>query len=878
MRKYSFLSAEQTLSQLNTSNFVGLTDKQASERLAVYGANTLNNQKQSGILRLFFSQFKDVMIILLIAAAAISAVIASISGEASDLTDTFIIIFIIFLNAVVGSVQQYRADRAIQQLKKLAACTVKTLRGGKVQKIDSESITVGDIILLEEGDMVPADCRIISANGAFADESALTGESLPVEKKECTLADENIPLGATVNALFSSTYLVKGNARAVVTGVGMNTEIGAIANLLGESQKTQSPLERSLNILGKVISGFVLAVTAVIFFVGLFVRGGGLLPNFMTSVAVAVAAIPEGLPAVVTIIMAMGVQKMSRKNVVIRKLKSVETLGGCNVICTDKTGTLTCNKMKVAEVFSPECARQKLLQCMTACTDVKGKRGAYMGDSTEVALINYADGEGFSERGERLDEIPFSSERKMMTVRARFGGETLNFCKGAPDVLLEKCGYILTDGGTRRITESDMAEIRGRYEDMSRQALRVLGFAFCGGEMREQGLTFIGICGLSDRLKAGAKKAVAECKTAGIRTVMITGDHALTAFAIARELGIAERQEQVITGVQLDGMGRRERAAAIEGGRVFARVTPAHKNLIVKALQKQGNVVAMTGDGINDAPSIKSADIGIAMGGTGTDVTKNVSDMVITDDNFSTIVAAVKEGRRISANIKKTIQFFLSTNVAEVLAILIATLFFVRYNFLTSTQLLWLNLITDSFPVLALGMEREDFGVMNKPPVRAEKALFSASSVRGICAFGLYITAVCVGLYAASLSVWGNAAATTVTFLTLSFCELFHAFNVRSETDSAFKSLLSNKTLLLTVAVGVVINVLLCVTPLRLVFGLEKLTAVQWLAVALCSLSVIIFGDGYKLVTRLCAKLKASRRKGARTALARARRVPKGDA
>ncbi len=873
MRKYSFKSAEETLSQLNTSKIGGLTQRQAQERLAQYGRNTLNNEKQTGILRLFLSQFKDIMIILLIAAAAVSAVIAAISGEASDLTDTFIIIFIIFLNAIVGCVQQYRADKAIQQLKKLAACTVKTVRDGKIEQIDSEEITIGDIILLEEGDMVPADCRIISCADACADESALTGESLPVEKNERTLIDENIPLGATANALFSSTYLVKGNARAVVTGVGMNTEIGAIANLIEETDKSQTPLERSLNILGRVISAFVLAVTAVIFIVGLLFRGGGLLSNFMTSVAVAVAAIPEGLPAVVTIIMAMGVQKMSRKNVIIRKLKSVETLGGCNVICTDKTGTLTCNKMKVAKVCAADAAKDRLLLCMTACSDVKGKRGAYIGDSTEIALVNYAEDEGFFERGERIDEIPFSSERKMMTVCVNFGGQMISLSKGAPDVLLTKCDYVLTDGGVRRLNDDMRAEIRKQYEDMSRQALRVLGFACRDGQIAECALTFVGLCGLSDRLKAGAKQSVAECKRAGIRTVMITGDHALTAFAIANELGIAERREQVVTGVQLDAMGKRERAAAIEGGRVFARVTPAHKNLIVKVLQKQGNVVAMTGDGINDAPSIKSADIGIAMGGTGTDVTKNVSDMIITDDNFSTIVAAVKEGRRISANIKKTIQFFLSTNIAEVLAILIATLFFMQYDFLTSTQLLWLNLITDSFPVLALGMEREDFGVMNKPPVRAEKALFSASSVRSICVFGLYITAVCVALYAAALGLWGNEAATTVTFLTISFCELAHAFNVRSETDSAFKRFFSNKALILTVAAGVAINVLLCVTPLSGAFGLISLSPAQWLAVALCSLSVILFGEVYKLIIRAYSWGKSKGRVSSRCTPRRAEEV-----
>ncbi len=848
MRDFRTVSVEDTLAQLKTSKNVGLSSVQASERLKSYGLNALEKQKKQTLVGLFFAQFGDIMTLLLIAAAAVSAVIAFLSGESGDLADTLIIISIIFMNAVVGCIQQYRADKAIQQLKKLSVCKVKTLRGGKDMLVDSENITVGDIIRLEEGDLVPADCRIISCSNLFVDESALTGESLAVEKNNATQKEGKSGIIGAYNALFSSTFVTRGNAVAVVTGVGMNTEIGAVAGMINRSAAAPSPLERSLNTLGKIITGVVLSVTAIIFGVSLF-GGGSLLADFMSAVAIAVAAIPEGLPAVVTVIMAMGVQKMSKRSVVIRKLKSVEALGSCNVICTDKTGTLTCNKMKVVEAVGDE---NYLLACMGECCNVLGKRGAYIGDTTEIALKNYADSRGYISSFTRVGELPFTSERKLMSVSCERDGKITAFVKGAPDILIKRCVKILENGEEKPLSNAHITGVIAKIEQMSAKGLRSLAFAYGNdGKLCEEGLTFIGLCGMSDRLKSGVKEAVAECKGAGIKTVMITGDHALTAFAIAKEAGIADDMGQVVTGEALDGMGKNERRRAIINSRVFARVTPKHKNLIVKVLQGEGDIVAMTGDGVNDAPSIKSADIGIAMGVTGTDVTKSVSDMVISDDNFATIVTAVREGRRISANIKKTIGFFISTNLAEVLAILIATLFFAKFNFLPSTQLLWLNLITDSFPVLALGMEREDFGVMKKPPERAEKALFSKRSVANMLYFAVFITAVTVGVYAVGLRLWGNAVATTVTFLTLSFCELFHAFNVRAENASAFRRLFSNRALVITVLVGVGINVLLCLSPLKTAFDIATLNGVQWLTVFICSLSVIFAGEIYKLIKKL---------------------------
>ena len=872
MANFCFEEAEQTLKKLKTGP-AGLSGQDAEERLKTYGKNELEKGKTAGIFKLFFSQFKDFMTVLLIVAAAVSGLIAFLSHDRNDLTDTFIILAIIFLNALVGTIQQYRADKAIENLKKLSASTCKVRRDGKEIVIANEEVTVGDIVLLEEGDVIPADCRVIESNSLTCDESALTGESAGVEKNAKRIHGNNVALGNMSNTLFGSTYVVRGNAMAVVTAVGMQTEMGKIAAMLQGGKATKTPLENSLDKLGKIISAFVLAVTAVIFIMGIFVRDDGILKNFMTSVAIAVAAIPEGLPAVVTIIMAMGVQKMSKKGVVIRKLKSVETLGSCTVICSDKTGTLTQNKLKVVTAFFDGKTRSindirgvnaKLLQCMTVCTSVKGDKGNYIGDPTEVALKTCVDAAGYGVDFLRLAELPFTSERKMMTVAADVGGERLSFTKGAPDVLIHRCTHYLTSSGVREFTSADKKAVLNENDIMSDDALRVLGFAYksYGGKIDEEGLIFIGLCGMTDGLKEGAGAAVEECRGAGVSTVMITGDHVRTALSIAKKLNIASNESEVMTGDELDALEGKALDDAIARCKVFARVSPKHKNVIVNSLKSRGQVVAMTGDGINDAPSIKSADIGIAMGVSGTDVTKSASDMVISDDNFTTIVSAVKEGRRISTNIKKTIQFFLSTNLAEVLAILIASLFLFKFNFLLSTQLLWLNLITDSFPVLALGMEKADDDVMSRPPERAEKSLFSKTSLLSILVYGLFMTAATIGVFTVALNIWGNETATTMTFMTISFLELYQSFNIRSERQSAFKHFFSNKILLITVAVGVLLNVLLCVSPLSVAFGLEKLNAVQWFTAFAVALSILPFGEIFKFVLRLVTRRKMPLFKG----------------
>lgn len=866
MRNFCFEDATSVLRELKTDGD-GLSDKEASERLKIYGKNILEEGGNTSVFRLFFSQFSDFMTLLLIAAAFVSGIIAFLSGDNGDLTDTVIILAIIFLNAAVGTVQQYRADKAIKSLQALSSDSCKVRRGGREKTVPCAEVTVGDIVLLSEGDVIPADCRITECNNLFCDESALTGESLPAEKNAERIRKDRVALGSMTNTLFGSTFVVRGNCVAVVTDVGMGTEMGRIAAMLKDSKPDKTPLEKSLSRLGKIISAFVLAVTVLIFTVGVFLRPYGILKNFMTAVAIAVAAIPEGLPAVVTIIMAMGVQKMSRKNVIIRKLKSVETLGSCSVICSDKTGTLTENKMRVTKIWCGDmpdfsartpkeaqlfpCA-EKLVGCMAVCGDVKGVKGEYIGDPTEIALKVCAEENGFSEDFEKLAENPFTSERKMMSVAAKTPRGDFVYAKGAPDILLEKCTHIFKNFKAEELTEDEKRRIYALNDGLSDSALRVLACAFApyDGKISEERLVFLGLVGMEDGLKDGAAEAAEECREAGITTVMITGDHVRTAFAVARKLKIVSDMSEVMTGEELDGLSGAERDEAVARCRVFARVSPKHKNIIVRSFKKQGKIVAMTGDGINDAPSIKSADIGVAMGG-GTDVTKNAADMVITDNNFATIVSAVREGRRISANIRKTIEFFLSTNLAEVLAVLIASLFLFRYDFLLSTQLLWLNLITDSFPVLALGAEREEEGIMRRPPERAEEALFSRRSLFEILFSGAYMTAVTVVVFCVFLRLYGNAAATTATFLTISFLELFHAFNVRAEYGSAFRGFFGNKILVATVAAGIAVNVVLCATPLSAAFSLVPLDGVQWLAVFASAFSVIPVHEIFKASARL---------------------------
>ena len=891
MRAYHSLSAAEVLSALQTSE-VGIGEAEAARRLQQYGENALPSRKKGGPFRLFLGQFKDFMTILLLCAAALSAAVAFATGDRGGLTDTGILLLIVLLNAVVGFIQQYRADTAVEKLDRLSVCRAKVVRGGRDILLDSRLLVPGDVIFLEEGDMVPADCRILRAEQLRCDESALTGESSGVSKSEAPVSAK-APLAERRCMLYSSTFAVRGRAQAVVVATGKDTEIGHIAGMLAQTEAAKTPLEKALAVLGRIITAFVGAVAALLFCIGVFGRGVPLLSGFLSAVAVAVAAIPEGMPAVVTVIMAMGVQKMSRARAIVRRLHAVETLGGCSHICSDKTGTLTQNRMTVETVvtnfapFRPPAGAQTpaagqvlpeaggseraagehsagerhLLACMLLCNSVRTRGGKPTGDPTEVALVAYARGLGVQARGRRLGGIPFSSESKRMTVSAETDEGRFDYVKGGADVLLRRCDRIF-DGRVRPMTEEDRAAVLAATAKLASRALRVLGFAYrpYAGAPCDENLIFVGICGMIDPPKQGAKEAVAACKGAGITPVMITGDHRATAYAIAARLGIAEGEGQVVTGAELDAMTPSQLRERVPQARVFARVSPGHKSLIVEQLQAAGGVVAMTGDGINDAPGIRRADIGIAMGQAGTDVTKSAADMIIADDNFATIVTAVREGRRVFANIRKTVRFFLATNLAEVLAVLIAALAFAKFDFLTSTQLLWINLITDSLPVLSLGADRAERDCMLRPPERAA-SLFSAESLASVAVYGAVQTALCMGAFALALRAYGNAAAVTMTFFTLSFLELFHAFNIRSERASAFgRGFFQNKLLFATVGIGVAVNLALCAfPPLRAAFGIAALTGGQWGIVFASSLAVIPAAELYKALVRLVLFVRKKR-------------------
>ena len=852
----------------------GLSQAEAERRLAQNGRNVLQEGKKRSKLLLFLAQFADLMTVILICAAVLSAVLAFVTGDRTELADTGILLFVILLNAVVGFLQQYRADSAIEKLKKLSACEAKAVRGGKVVRIDAETLVVGDVVELEEGDRIPADCRVLSGENFRCDESSLTGESRPAKKYDCIVTRS--ALAARANTAHYGTFCVSGRARCVVTACGMDTEMGKIARLLHKSKPAPAPLDRTVAKLGKVITVTVLFV-ALVLFVGSLIAGRvSFLESVMSAVAVAVAAIPEGMGAVVTVILALGVQRMASSRAVMRRLGAVESLGGCSVICSDKTGTLTENRMTVeaictdfaAPVSEEEAYRGtmpelELVRCMRVCHTVKGSAGAYVGDPTEIALVEYADRKNVSFAFERLGGVPFSSERKMMSVFVRTETGRRLYVKGGADVLLAKCARLVTPSGERPMTDADRAKIRARVSAYAGRAMRVLGFA-CGDSEREEDLAFLGVAAMLDPPKKGVKEAVAACRRAGVRTVMITGDSPETALAIAARLGIAKGRGEVVTGEELDEMGEEELSRRAGKYAVYARVSPGHKQQIVRALQRAGEVVAMTGDGVNDAPALKSADVGVAMG-SGTDVTKNAADVVLTDDDFSTMVRAVEEGRNVFFNIKKTISFFLSTNFAEVLSVFVVTLFLWRYDFLTSTQLLWVNLITDSLPVLALGMEKTS-GAMERPPV-SDREIFSSRAICSMLFFGVMLSAVVIAQFCILLRVYGNGVATTAAFLTLSLSELLHVFNVRAEGGKKkLRDYFSNRALLVTVAVGVVLNVMLVLSPaLCTAFRLTPLTGVQWLWVALCSVFVLPLGAVYRMLMHRVSRVRLRRLSRRRT-------------
>ena len=791
---WHMLKTEEVLRRLQTSTKMGLADNEIESRKEKYGSNKLQEKKKENIVIKFVKQFNDFMIIILIIASIISAFTSYMQGE-NDYVDSIIIIAIVILNAIMGLVQEARAEKSIESLKKLTPQIAKVIREGKIQEINAEELVPGDIIELEAGNYVPADCRIIEGFNLKIEESSLTGETEPVEKSEAQILEEKIPLGDMKNMGFMASIVVSGHGKAIVTDTGMNTKIGKIANMINEEEAPETPIQKKLSEVGKTLGIVCLVICAIIYVIGILKKIEPI-EMFMTSVGLAVAAIPEGLPAIVTIMLSIGVTKMARKNSIIRKLPAVETLGCSNVICSDKTGTLTQNKMTVVKTISDDEELLLKLGCMCTDCDIKDEKEA-IGEPTEVAIVNNALIKGINKKElynkmKRISEIPFDSNRKLMTTVHKLESGYRSITKGAPDVMINKCDRIYRNGKIERLSEEEKRKIQNQNTQLADDALRVIAVGYRDFEfMRkdvtnlEENLIFVGLIGMIDPPREGVKEAVRTCKKAGIKTVMITGDHIATAKAIAKELGILEMGDMAITGAELDNISDNELTRNIASYSVFARVTPEHKVRIVKAWQKTGAVVAMTGDGVNDSPALKNADIGIAMGKGGTDVAKNASDMVLMDDNFVTIVQAIRQGRNIFDNIKKAIHFLIATNIGEITTIFIGLLLGLQSPLL-AIQLLWINLVTDSLPAIALGLEKEEKGIMERKPRNSKKSIFADGLWSKIITYGIMLGVLDLFIFSLGNNLYGIDVARTMAFVALGLLELIHSFNIKSE-ESIFK-------------------------------------------------------------------------------------------
>ncbi len=879
-------SKDKVLGELSSSEESGLTAAEASSRLSQYGPNELEKEEKTPLWKRFFEQMADPMVIMLIVAAVISAVTGMVQGE-PEWADVIIIMAVVIINSVLGVVQEAKSEQALEALQQMSAAQSKVIRDGKMEHLPSAELVPGDIVLLEAGDSVPADCRILESASMKIEEAALTGESVPVEKHVEAIAlaagADDVPLGDRKNMCYMGSTVVYGRGKAVVAGTGMKTEMGKIAGALTTAKKELTPLQMKLNELSGILTKLVLAICVIIFAVDIVRHFGELgshpemiLDTFMVAVSLAVAAIPEGLVAVVTIVLSMGVTKMAKRQAIIRKMTAVETLGCTQVICSDKTGTLTQNKMTVVKhvAAAPE---EKLLAGMALCSDAKwdAEKSESQGEPTEAALVNDAAKAGMTGldvEHPRVGEAPFDSSRKMMSVVVEEAdGSYEQYTKGAPDVVLGLCTKVYDGEKVVPMTEARRAELLAANKAMADEALRVLALASrtwdavpadCSPEALEHDLTFCGLSGMIDPERPEVAAAISEAQGAGVRTVMITGDHIDTAFAIAKNLGIASDRSQAITGAELDKMSEDELDRNIERYCVYARVQPEHKTRIVEAWKSKNKIVAMTGDGVNDAPSIKRADIGVGMGITGTDVTKNVADMVLADDNFATIISAVEEGRRIYDNIRKVIQFLLSANIAEVLSVFVATL--VGFTIFQPVQLLWINLITDCFPALALGMEDAEGNVMKRKPRNASDGVFAGGmgldiAVQGVIITVLVLASFFVGVYfdmgyidiADMIAGTADEEGVTMAFITLSMVEIFHCFNMRSRRASLFSMKKQNKWLWGAALLALILTVVVVEVPfLAEMFGFMELPieALAW-AIGLAFLIIPIM-EVYKAVMR----------------------------
>ncbi len=896
MKAYYSIGVEETLTEVGTTT-EGLQTAEAEARLAANGKNKLAEGKKTPLWRRFLAQLADPMIIILIIAAGISAVLEVVEKKGNltvtDFAEVMVILVVVLINAILGVVQESKAEQAIEALKQMTAATTKVLRDGKQVSVKSEDLVIGDIILLEAGDAVPADARIIECASLKCEEAAMTGESVPVNKHVDAIPcdeGETVSLGDRKNMVFMGSTAVYGRAKAVVVGTGMDTEMGKIAGALRDASEEKTPLQIKLAQLSRILTYIVLGICVVIFAFNLikaddFHLQSILTGSFIPAVSLAVAAIPEGLAAVVTIGLSIGVTRMSKQGAVIRKLSAVETLGCTQIICSDKTGTLTQNKMTVVE---HACApsEERLATGMALCSDSKlDDHNEAIGEPTENALVNYAYSLGLAKqdleaRTPRIGELPFDSSRKLMTTVHADGDGFVQYTKGAPDVLLSRCDRYEDETGVHPLTEEKRAEILSANKALADKALRVLA---CGyrtyevapaeytTEILETNLIFAGLTGMIDPIRPEVKDAITECRSAGIRAVMITGDHRDTAVAIAMQLGIISDPSQAITGAELDDISDEEFSERVTEFSVYARVQPEHKTRIVKAWRARGMVTAMTGDGVNDAPSIKAADIGVGMGITGTDVTKNVADMILSDDNFATIVKAAEEGRRIYDNIRRAIRFLLSSNMAEVVAVFVATM--LGFTILRPAHLLWINLITDCFPALALGMEEPERNIMSRPPRDKHEGIFAGGlgidvAYQGIMVGILTLVAFFLGHlmgegatdYWTTLMDGGSPDGMTMAFLTMSMAEIFHSYNMRSERGSIFTVKGHNKWLFGAMLFSFVATAMVIYVPLlRDLFGFEMISFAEYAVAMGLAVLTIPTVEIVKVFQRLFAKRKRAK-------------------
>lgn len=866
MKEFYKKSIEQSLKETETS-FSGLTSKQVEEREKDILKEDFYDEK-NGIVNKFFAQFFDLMIIILLLASIISIAIGIMQNTKEEIIDGAVILAIVIMNAIFGVAQEYKAEKSLNALKKLTEQEVFVFRDGTLKKISSNELVIGDIISLEAGIILPADCRIIEGFDLKVDESSLTGESLPVYKDCNFVANKDMPISDMKNMVFKGTSITCGKGKAVVVALGLSTEFGKIAKGVKENSKELTPLQKSIKDVAKVLTFLVLVVAFVTFVIEICISPANIMEAFLTAVAIAVAAIPESMPAVITIIMSMGIARLAKQKAVVKRMHAVETLGCCDVICSDKTGTITQNKMTVTTLyidgsiqqknFSKNSTFQKMLNFMLMCNDTNYSKGVYVGDPTEVALSNFCLNEKLYKRDvdslyPRTRELAFDSGRKLMSVSCKNQSNETMVTKGAVDYLIKKCKYIFLNGQIIELNNKFIQQIEQANKQMSKNALRVIGFAYKeleNAKFEENDLIFIGLVGMIDPPRKEIAHAVKKCKKAGMRAIMITGDHKDTALAIAKEIGLAEDEKQVLCGIELDILTDEQLDKKIETINVFARVSPQNKVRIVEALKKKGHIVAMTGDGVNDAPSLKKASIGIGMGKTGTDVAKEVADIIVTDDNFATIVLAVEEGRKIYQNIQKTVKFLFSANMAELLSLFIVTIFFPQYVFLLPVQILFVNLITDSLPAVALGVELPERDLMSRPPRDAKKGLFSDGNGIAIVVLGLVQTLLVVLSYILGLYIWGQYTATTMAFYTLNMIQMFYLASMRTIAPFYKSKPFKNKFFIVAVMFCFVLIGLFAFTPLREIFGLQKLSVGAWSIILGLCFAMLLISEIYKFIEK----------------------------